>query len=122
MTGRLRYVAMLALAGVLAGGAADAARHAAKSINPANDKLEKLEPAERVAQFARVVGHWCIGTEAFLMGVETAGRAAGNAYWSLRCVDGSTWAIQIDPLAEVTAIDCASFAAAGGGKECFKKF
>ena len=122
MRARLRYGVVLALTGVLAGGTADAARHAAKSINPANDKLERLAPAERAAQLAHVVGHWCIGTEAFLMGVETAGRAAGNAYWSLRCIDGSTWAIQIDPLAEVTAIDCASYKAAGGGKECFKKF
>jgi hypothetical protein len=122
MKARLRYGAVLALAGVLAGGTADAARHLAKSVNPANDKLEKLAPADRAAQLARVVGHWCIGTEAFLMGVATGGREAGYAYWSLRCVDGSTWAIQIDPLAEVTAIDCASFRAAGGGKECFKKF
>jgi hypothetical protein len=56
------------------------------------------------------------------MGIITGGAGEGNAYWSLRCADGSAWAVQIDPLAEVTAIDCASFKADGAGKECFKKF
>ena len=71
---------------------------------------------------ARAVGHWCIGTEAFLMGVLSAGRGQGNAYWSLRCADGTAWAIQIDPLAQLTAIDCGTFKETGAGKECFKKF
>ena len=71
---------------------------------------------------ARTIGHWCIGTETFLMGIETSGAAAGNAYWSLRCADGATWAVQIDPLAEVTAIDCDSFKENAAGKECFTKF
>jgi hypothetical protein len=107
---------------LLAATAAAAARHPAKSINPFNDKLLSAEPAQRAAMLAGVVGHWCIGTETFLMGLVTAGRGAGNAYWSVRCVDGSTWAVQIDPLGEFTAIDCASYQANGAGKECFKKF
>jgi len=56
------------------------------------------------------------------MGLVTAGTGKGNAYWSLRCADGSAWAIQIDPLAEITAIDCDTYKANGAGKECFKKF
>jgi hypothetical protein len=103
-------------------GNAAAAQRAAKPINPASDKLEKLAPAERAGLLARSVGHWCIGTETFLMGLVTAGTGKGNAYWSLRCADGSTWAIQIDPLAEITAIDCDTYKSAGAGKECFKKF
>lgn len=124
MAMRSGWRAALAIsATLLAGAAAGAARHPVKSINPANDKLLKLPPAERAATLAQAVGHWCIGTEAFPMGVVTAtGPGEGNAYWSLRCADGSAWAVQIDPLAEVTAIDCDSFKAAGGGKECFKKF
>jgi hypothetical protein len=118
-----RCCAALAIAALLiAGGAEGAARRPAKSANPANDKLVKMSPSERAATLARAVGHWCIGTETFLMGVETSGAAAGNAYWSLRCVDGTTWAVQIDPLAEVTAIDCSSFKENGAGKECFQKF
>ena len=50
----------------------------AKPVNPANDKLVKLAPAERAGVLARVVGHWCIGTETFLMGVVTAGTRPGQ--------------------------------------------
>lgn len=116
-------LAIAALALVLAGPAEAAARHhRAEPSNPANAKLLKASPAERAAELAKAVGHWCIGTEAFLMGVATAGPGEGNAYWSLRCADGSAWAVQIDPLAELTAIDCDTFKANGAGKECFKKF
>jgi hypothetical protein len=118
-----KWCAALAIvASLIVGGAESAAQRPAKSANPANDKLVKMSPPARAAMLARAVGHWCIGTEAFLMGVETSGAAAGNAYWSLRCADGAAWAVQIDPLAEVTAIDCDSFKENGAGKECFKKF
>jgi hypothetical protein len=116
------WMALAVAASLVAGPSHAARRHPVRPANPANEKLLKLPPPERAAMLAKAVDHWCIGTEAFFMGVSTSGRGAGNAYWSLRCVDGSTWAVQIDPLTEVTAIDCASFKAAGGGKECFKKF
>jgi len=115
-----RHAALANLGMLMAGAAVGATRQAA--INKANDKLLQLSPPERAATLARAVGHWCIGTEAFPMGVESSGQAAGNAYWSLRCADGTAWAIQIDPLAAVTAIDCDTFKANGAGKECFKKF
>ena len=118
-----RWCAALAItASLIAGGAEGAAQHPAKSINPAHDKLLRLSPPERAAKLAEAVGGWCIGTETFLMGLVTAGTGVGNAYWSLRCADGATWAVQIDPLAELVAIDCESFKENGGGKECFKKF
>ncbi|HEX3864370.1 MAG TPA: hypothetical protein VHY35_22015 [Stellaceae bacterium] len=125
-----RGVTLLALAMLLAGPAPAAERHAAErhaaephgEANPANERLMRETPPQRAAQLAHVVGHWCIGTETFPMGIAAAGPAKGNAYWSVRCADGTTWAVQIDPLAEVTAIDCDSFKARGGGKECFKKF
>jgi hypothetical protein len=109
---------------LFAAGAAGAAGHhpARRPINPANQKLLAMKPAARAALLAKMVGHWCIGTEAFPMGVTKTGRGTGNAYWSLRCADGSAWAVQIDPLAEVTAIDCATFDAMAAGKKCFKRF
>ena len=75
-------------------------------LNPANDELLKLPPPERAEKLARAISEWCIGTEAFLMGVIGAGPGRGNAYWSLRCADGTEWAIQIDPEAGITAIGC----------------
>lgn len=113
---------LLAGAALTAVGGAGAAQRPAAPVNQASEKLEKMPPAERAGVLARAVGNWCIGTQTFLMGVVTDGPGAGNAYWSLRCVDGTAWAIQIDPLAEVTAIDCDTFKANGAGKECFKKF
>ena len=123
MTWRLRWcIAVAIMAALFVGVSATAARRPAQPVNPASAKLEKLPPAERAATLARAVGHWCIGTEAFLMGVIAGGPGAGNAYWSLRCADGSAWAIQIDPLAEFTAIGCDDYKANAAGKECFKKF
>jgi hypothetical protein len=116
------FVALAVAASLSAGSAVGAAQAPAKSVNQANDKLLKASPAERAAALAGAVGHWCIGTETFLMGVETSGPGAGNAYWSLRCAAGEEWAVQIDPLANVDAIDCDTFKTAGAPKECFKKF
>lgn len=119
--------AALAIAAILvlcAGGAAAlaASKHGRQAANPANDKLLGMKPPDRAALLAKAVGHWCIGTEAFLMGVSATGRGAGDAYWSLRCADGSSWALQIDPRANVAAVDCATFKAQAEGRECFKKF
>jgi len=112
----------LAILAILAAGAAAGAARRAGSANPANDKLLQMSEPDRAATLARAIGHWCVGTEAFPMGIIAAGTGAGNAYWSLRCLDGSTWAVQIDPLAGVTAIDCDTYKEKGAGKECFKKF
>ena len=115
---------MLLCSAALPAAAPAAPRHASaeSSINKVHEKLLKMSPPEQAAVLARVVGHWCIGTEAFPMGLVTSGNGEGNAYWSLRCADGTAWAVQIDPLAQVTAIDCETFKEAGAGKECFKKF
>ena len=97
-------------------------RRAAGSLNPANEELLKLPRRSGRKSWRARSAEWCIGTEAFLMGVIGAGPGRGNAYWSLRCADGTEWAIQIDPQAGVTAIGCDEFKEAAPGKECFKKF
>ena len=115
---------MLALSAAVAvaPASADLVSPGGGPLNSANDELLKLPP-ERAEKLARAISEWCIGTDAYLMGVIGAGPGRGNAYWSLRCADGSEWAIQIDPQAEITAIDCAALqAAAAPGKECFKQF
>ena len=123
MARALAWGAVLAVSAIFAGGAGDAApKQKTDPLNPANEALLQLPPPERAARLALAVGNWCIGTEAFLMGVLASGPGAGNAYWSLRCADGTAWAVQIDPHYDVTAIDCGSFKEAALGKECFKKF
>ena len=91
-------------------------------LNPANEELLKLPPPERAEKLARSISRWCIGTEAFPMGVVGAGPGRGNAYWSLRCADGTEWAIQIDPEAGLPRSPATSIKFAAPGKECFKKF
>jgi hypothetical protein len=115
-----RWAAWGLAALILASPAGAAPRRSAPSLNPVNAKLMKLKPADRAAELARVVGHWCIGTEAFPMGVVASGPSAGYAYWSLRCADGGAWAVQIDPHGESVAIDCAHFDANALGQQCFK--
>jgi hypothetical protein len=91
-------------------------------LNPANDEQLRLSAPERAEKLARSLSRWCIGTDAFPMGVIGAGPGRGNAYWSLRCADGTEWAIQIDPQAGTTAISCDVYKFSAPGKECFKKF
>jgi len=42
------------------------------------------------------------------------------AYWSVRCKDGRSFALQIAPNGQGAVIDCRLLQA--NGKECFKKF
>ena len=66
------------------------------------------------------VGNDCVGTAAFPMGVVNTANLKGLAYWSVRCKDGRSFALQIAPNAETYVIDCRTLKA--NGKECFKKF
>jgi hypothetical protein len=93
---------------------------AAGSGNPVHDRLLSLPPAEQANMIAHNVGQGCVGMKAFPMGVTATGKAKGLAYWSVRCKDGRSFAVQIAPNAETVVIDCRLLKA--NGKECFKKF
>jgi uncharacterized protein YaaQ len=104
---------------LLAAGIAAAAAVAAPR-NDVSEQLERMKPEERAARLAEMVGFWCVGTETFLMGVADKGSEEGNAYWSVACLNGTRYAIQIDPLGRPVTVPCALLA--NTGKECFKKF
>ena len=110
--------AFLLLCTALVGGSAPAL--AAGSGNATHDRLVSLPAAERVKTLAKAIGQGCVGTSAFPMGVTSAGKAKGLAYWSVRCKDGRSFALQIAPDAQAIVIDCRVLQA--NGKECFKKF
>jgi hypothetical protein len=93
---------------------------AAGSGNPTHDRLLSLPPSEQAQIIGHNVGHDCVGAAAFPMGVVHTAKLKGLAYWSIRCKDGRTFAIQIAPNAETFVIDCQTLKA--NGKECFKKF
>jgi hypothetical protein len=93
---------------------------AAGSGNPTHDRLIALPPAEQAKTLAKNVGHGCVGTSAFAMGVVDTTKWKSLAYWSVQCKDGRSFAIQIAPNAQTSVVDCRVLQA--NGKECFKKF
>jgi hypothetical protein len=99
---------------------ASASARAAGSGNATHDRLVSLPAAEQVRTLAKAIGQGCVGTSAFPMGVTSVGKAKGLAYWSVRCKDGRSFAVQIAPDAQAVVIDCRVLQA--NGKECFKKF
>jgi len=114
---RLRTLLFTTLAAI-GPGTADAAG----SGNPTNDRLVALAPAEQAKALAKNVGHGCVGTSAFAMGIVDTAKWKSLAYWSVQCKDGRSFAIQIapDPKAPWAIADCRVLQA--NGKECFKKF
>jgi hypothetical protein len=110
---------LLLLVAVIALGADPAA--AAGSGNRANDSLLAMSPDQQAKTLTQGI-KGCVGESPFQMGVTTSGKAKGYAYWSVRCKDGRSFAIQITPdaKARATSVDCRALE--GSGKECFKKF
>ena|SRR5437660_11617969 len=109
---------ILLLAALIATGPAAAQK--AVSGNPVNDRLLAMPSAQQAKTLAKNVGHGCIGTSAFAMGVVDTAKWKSLAYWSLQCKDGRSFAIQIAPNAEAFVIDCRVLHE--NGRECFKKF
>ncbi len=93
----------------------------AGSGNARNDRLMAMNEAERAKALGESLHRGCVGVEAFAMGVAKTGRAKGAAYWSVRCKDGKSNAIELPPNSKVRAmfVDCQELQ--GSGHECFKK-
>jgi hypothetical protein len=109
-------ILLLAVLMVIGTGVAQAAGSSGNSIN---DRLLKLPPAEQAATIGRNVGQGCVGTTAFPMGVVSTDKWKSLAYWSVRCKDGRSFAIQIAPNGQMFTVDCRTLEA--NGKQCFKK-
>jgi hypothetical protein len=110
---------MLLLAALLAAGSGLTARAAGGSGNSANDTLLAMPPEQQAEMLTKGI-KGCVGISPFPMGVTTTGKAKGYAYWSIRCKDGRSFAVQITPKSQATAAECKDLE--GSGKECFKKF
>ena|SRR6516162_1972878 len=89
------------------------------SGNSANDSLLAMSPEQQAQMLTKGI-KGCVGESPFPMGVTKTGKAKGYAYWSVRCQDGRSFAIQITPKSQATAAECKQLE--GSGKECFKKF
>ena len=93
------------------------------SLNPANRRLLNMPRATQVKELSRTVGQRCRGAEAFYMGMPPFGFIAGSAFSSLRCSDGRSFAIMVNPDSEGTTVvvDCAALAQYTRGA-CFRRF
>jgi hypothetical protein len=92
---------------------------AADAKNATNERLLAATPVEQAQVLTKDI-KGCAGTSAFPMGMTMTGKAKGFAYWSVRCQDGRSFAVQISPDAKMAIVDCKALE--GSGKECFKKF
>ena len=110
---------MLRLAALMVAGSGLGALAAGGSGNSANDSLLAMSPEQQAQMLTKGIKD-CVGEAPFPMGVTQTGKAKGYAYWSVRCKDGRSFAIQITPKSQATAADCKQLV--GSGKECFKKF
>ena len=79
--------------------------------------MPEPQQAELLAKSFR---HGCVGVAAFPMGVTTNGRAKGYAYWSVRCKNGKSYAVQIAPNPRGTAVVVDRKALEGTGRECLR--
>jgi hypothetical protein len=70
----------------------------------------------------KVVGEGCVGTSAFFMGVGDKGLGRDKAFWSVRCRNGKTFLVQINPdsAGSTGVLEC-SVLKAIAGTECFKR-
>jgi hypothetical protein len=69
----------------------------------------------------KVIGHGCTGVVAFPMGIGRHDADRGDAYWSVRCADGKSYAVALHPdqAGSVSVLGCDAMQSAG--MECFKR-
>lgn len=106
---------------------------ASASENRANDYLKTLSPKGQAQQLSKVVGEGCIGKTAFYMGsgddphaehandIPSIAGNEHNAFWSVRCTNGKSFAVMVRPDGNGRVIECPLLEAMHGG-HCFKRF
>jgi hypothetical protein len=109
------------LAALVVAGSGLGALAAGGSGNSVNDSLLAMSPDQQATTLTKGI-KGCVGESPFQMGVTATGKAKGYAYWSVRCKDGRSFAVQITPAVKAKAIVVDCRALEGTGKECFKKF
>jgi hypothetical protein len=89
--------------------------------NDARDRIAALPTPEQALVLGKLVGPNCVGVRAFAMGFGKRDGDSGDAYWSVQCADGKSYAVAIRPdkvgSAEVLSCDAMQTA----GMECFKR-
>jgi hypothetical protein len=91
-----------------------------RADNPANARLADLPSTEQAVVLGKVIGHGCTGVVAFPMGIGRHDADRGDAYWSVRCADGKSYAVALHPdqAGSVSVLGCDAMQSAG--MACFK--
>jgi len=89
--------------------------------NLANDRLARLPSTEQAVVLGKDVGQGCAGVLAFAMGFGKHDADRGDAYWSVRCADGKSYAVALHPgpAGGASVLGCDAMRSAG--MECFKR-
>jgi hypothetical protein len=101
-------------------GAALHATTMAYAANGANDYLLSVTPKIQVATLAKAVGANCRGQMAFYMGIGKSGMSEDKGFWSIRCADGRSFLVQVNPDGTSQVLECAALKALNAGT-CLKK-
>src|SRR6185437_1797001 len=86
----------------------------------ANDYLLSLSPARQAQMLGQAVGSTCTGKTAFFMGIGVPNFPKRQALWSVKCTNGATYAVKVNPNGASQAIECTVFTSMDGFA-CFKK-
>src|SRR5690349_7163683 len=87
----------------------------AHAANPANDYLLSVTPKVQAETLSKAVGEKCRGQTAFYMGLGTSGLGADKGFWSIRCTDGRSFAVQVNPDGTSRVLECAVLKALNAG-------
>jgi hypothetical protein len=111
---RKAIVGLVLAASALSMGPADA------EGGKANDYLLSLSPARQAEMLGQQVGKTCVGKTAFYMGIGIPGYPKRQALWSVKCADGSAYAVKVNPNGATQTVECTVFVSMDGFT-CFKK-
>lgn len=93
---------------------------AAYAANGANDYLLSVTPKIQAATLAKAGGAGCRGQKAFYMGIGKSGLSEDKGFWSVRCADGRSFSVQVNPDGTSLVLECVALRALNAGT-CFKK-
>ena len=99
-------VVLLALSYLVPVASANAA-----AVNRANEYLQKQSPAGQASLLGKAVRLNCTGKTAFFMGMGTKAGDEALAFWSVKCANGNTYAVEVAPNGTSMSMQCSAFAA-----------
>jgi hypothetical protein len=87
---------------------------------PISNALLTVSPDAQATALGKSVGNRCVGKSSFFMGSGASGFAKGTSFWSVRCRDGRTFAVQENPDRTSVVMACSLLRDMHVG-ECFRK-